>query len=333
MADLRTDIVAGDIGHPGIHNATNAAVNALSDTVSALVDGSVGYTPTVGMSGDQLTIDGVVTGPHLTGPQGAGAFTVYPAGTDTSGFEVGTVYGLYDLAATAAPTVRGWATGHLESLTTFTVTPGSPGGFQTDFGGVVPQAGDLVIVSMLVKDPSTYPGLSWTAPAGFTQLPTIDAQGTMQPWIWIGTATGSGAMSWVSSVTASAQYAAIWISGAATPGDVVQGTIKRRTTAPAETTTVTCPSVAAPGFSLAVALAFERTAAAEATAPAWSSGWTPTIYGPESRSDGTNDLLTTCVAVKTMATAGATGDATITYPNAQANNGLGVQLIVPGAMS
>ena len=332
MADLRTDIVAGDIGHPGIHNATNAAVNALADTVTALVDGSIGYTPTVGMSGDQLTIDGVVTGPHLTGPQGAEAFTVYPAGTDTSGFAVGTVYGLYDLAATAAPTVRGWATGHLESLTTFTVTPGSPGGFQTDSGGAAPQAGDLVIVSMLVGDPTNYPGLSWTAPAGFTQLPTIAAQGTMQPWVWIGSATGS-AMSWVSSIATSVQYAAVWISGAASSGDVVQGLVKRRTDSPTETTTVTCPSVAAPAFSLAVALAFERTAAEEGTAPSWSSGWASTVYGQDPTSGGTDDLLTTCVAVRTMVVSGTTGDAVCSYPNPQTNNGLGLQLIIPGAMS
>ena len=113
---------------------------------------------------------------------------------------------------------------------------------------------------------------------------------------------------------------------------MVQGLVKRRTDSPTETTTVTCPSVAAPAFSLAVALAFERTAAAEGTAPSWSSGWASTVYGQDPNSgDESDDLLTTCVAVRTMVVAGTTGDAVCSYPNPQANNGMGLQLLVPGA--
>ena len=328
MADLRTDIVAGDIGHPGIHNATNAAVNALSDTISALVDGSVGYTPTVGMSGDQLTIDGVVTGPHLTGPQGAGAFTVYPAGTDTSGFEVGTVFGLYDLAATAAPTVRGWATGHQVAATTHTIDPTAPSGFGTAQGGTAPQAGDLMIVTLVG---SSF-GQTWTMPAAFSAVLAPSRQGSMLPAVCAGVVDGPGALSFVASTSSQLQYVAIWIAGS--DGSVIPGTVKRRTDTPTESTTVTCPSAAAPGFSLAVAIAFERTTADEATAPSWSEGWTSAVYGADAATgDTTDDALTTCVAVKTMATAGATGDAVVTYPNPQVNNGLGVQLIVPGALS
>ena len=33
-------------------------------------DGADGLAPVIGMSGDQITIDGVITGPHLTGPAG-----------------------------------------------------------------------------------------------------------------------------------------------------------------------------------------------------------------------------------------------------------------------
>jgi hypothetical protein len=36
--------------------------------------GADGHSPTVSMAGDQITVDGIVTGPHLTGPEG-------PAGT------------------------------------------------------------------------------------------------------------------------------------------------------------------------------------------------------------------------------------------------------------
>jgi hypothetical protein len=47
----------GDRGEPGAPGATGAP-------------GAAGHTPVLSWSGDQIAIDGVVTGPHLTGPQG-----------------------------------------------------------------------------------------------------------------------------------------------------------------------------------------------------------------------------------------------------------------------
>jgi hypothetical protein len=38
-------------------------------------NGTAGHSPTISMSGDQITVDSVITGPHLTGPQGIQGLT------------------------------------------------------------------------------------------------------------------------------------------------------------------------------------------------------------------------------------------------------------------
>ena len=71
---LRNDWTRGE-------DFTNADVNELIGTVlahgklirglQALPKPADGHTPTVTMTADQITVDGEVTGPHLTGPKGA----------------------------------------------------------------------------------------------------------------------------------------------------------------------------------------------------------------------------------------------------------------------
>jgi hypothetical protein len=62
----------GDKGDPGI-NGTNGA-NGIDGTDGMNgangTNGVDGHSPVVGMNGDQITVDGTVTGPHLTGSQG-----------------------------------------------------------------------------------------------------------------------------------------------------------------------------------------------------------------------------------------------------------------------
>lgn len=47
--------------------------------------GAAGHSPTVAMSGDQITVDSVVTGPHLTGPQGPIGLTGATGNTGSQG--------------------------------------------------------------------------------------------------------------------------------------------------------------------------------------------------------------------------------------------------------
>lgn len=293
MAALPTNITPGTTGHAAIHNATNTAVNTLSAQLATM--GNV-------------------------------AIPVYPSGADVSALPVGSVFGFYDLPAAEAPTVRGFAAGTVAAASTVTINPASPPGTTVTSGGVTPVAGDLMIVTLLVPDAPS--GLTWTLPAGWVAVPSISAQGSITPWIFMGVAAGPGSVTFSASTTTSGefQHACVWLAGAGGPSDVTVGGIKRRTSAPTETTTVTCPSVTAPGYALAVSVAFERTIAEETAAHTWSSGWSSVL----SASHDNNNSCTTDISTKTMVASGATGDAVISYPNPQANNGLGLQLLVPG---
>ena len=48
----------------------SASVNKTTNDVIASVSLGVGRSPMLSLVGDQISIDGVVSGPHLTGPQG-----------------------------------------------------------------------------------------------------------------------------------------------------------------------------------------------------------------------------------------------------------------------
>lgn len=69
---------AGQPGTPGTNGTNAPAVGMSGDQITIggtitgpHLTGPAGSAPTVGMSGDQITIGGTVTGPHLTGPAGA----------------------------------------------------------------------------------------------------------------------------------------------------------------------------------------------------------------------------------------------------------------------
>jgi Collagen triple helix repeat (20 copies) len=59
----------GDTGATGLQGPQGPKGNT-GATGSQGPAGADGHSPVVSMSGDQITIDGVITGPHLTGPQG-----------------------------------------------------------------------------------------------------------------------------------------------------------------------------------------------------------------------------------------------------------------------
>lgn len=344
---LPTNITPGTSGHAALHNQTNAAVNALDSTVAGLAANpggqgaqGVGVTSITDSDGDgvaTVTLTDPKTGTSTTSqlplPRGLDAFPVFAQGADTSGLPVGTVFGIYSTASTAAPTVKGFCTGYLASATSFSINPTSPTGSYTSSGGSAPASGDLMILSIVVPDPEEATGgssaITWTKPSGWNATPDISPQGTMKPFVFAGTAASASAVTFASATAVNAQYSLVWLSGADVPANVIVGATKRRTDTPTETLTVTCPSVSAPGFSIALSIAWERTLAAETATHTWTSGWASV----SSAAQGADNSLTTEIASKTVLTSGATGNAVCTYPNAQANNGLGLQLIVPGVQS
>lgn len=175
------------------------------------------------------------------------------------------------------------------------------------------KAGDTVIVGVNVKSQSDQ---VFTWPAGWTVL--------VEPY-WIGTQQSTIAYGpWSEAITlktakaVEAGYVALSVRGAGTP---TAGGTKDRTKDPKETTTVTAPK--ASGAGLVFAYAFERTASEETRSQiTLSDGWELVDFATQ---EGSN--------FQTVAVAQGKGDtdATFTYPNAQSTNGLGVQVVIPGA--
>ena len=211
---------------------------------------------------------------------------------------VGAYYFLVD-HATQAPTLIGHVAGQYMGDTGTVTVDG--------------QAGDTVIVAVNVKAQSDQ---VFTWPAGWTVL--------VEPY-WVGTQQSVIAYGpWSESITlktakaVEAGYVALSVRGAGTP---TAGSTKDRTKDPKETTTVTAPK--ASGTGLVFAYAFERTASDETRSQVTlNAGWELVDFAAQTGSN-----------LQTVAVAQGKGDtdATFTYPNAQATNGLGVQVVIPGA--
>lgn len=175
------------------------------------------------------------------------------------------------------------------------------------------QAGDTVIVGINVKA-QTDQAFTW--PAGWTVLVEPYWVGTQQSTIAYGPWSESIALKTAKAVEAG--YVALSVRGGGTP---TVGSTKDRTKEPKETATVTAPKRA--GTGLVFAYAFERTAADEARSQiTLSEGWELVDFAAQSDTN-----------FQTVAVAQGKGDtdAVFTYPNAQATNGLGVQVVVPNA--
>lgn len=176
------------------------------------------------------------------------------------------------------------------------------------------KAGDMVIVGVNVKAQSDQ---TFTWPAGWTVLVEPYWVGTQQSTIAYG--PWSEAIVLKTAKAVEAGYAAVSVRGGGVP---VAGTTKDRTKEPKETTTVTALKVDG-STGLKLAYAFERTSAEETRSRVTlSAGWDMVEFAAQ---EGSN--------FQTVAVAQGNGDtdATFTYPNAQATNGLGVQVVIPGA--
>lgn len=201
------------------------------------------------------------------------------------------------------------------AATTPTLIDHAAGQYAGDTGTFAPggQAGDMVVVALNVKAQADQ---VFTWPAGWTVL--------VEPY-WIGTQQGTIAYGpWSESITlktakdVEAGYVAVSVRGAGTP---TAGSKKDRTKEPQETVTVTAPK--ASGTGLVFAYAFERSLGEETRSQiTLSEGWELVDFAAQTGSN----LQTVAVAQGKGGT-----DAVFTYPNAQAMNGLGVQVVIPGA--
>ena len=175
------------------------------------------------------------------------------------------------------------------------------------------KAGDMVVVAVNVKAQSDQ---AFTWPAGWTVLVEPYWIGTQQSTIAYGPWSGSITLKTAKAVEAG--YVALSVRGGGTP---TAGSMKDRTKEPQESVTVTAPK--GPGTGLVFAYAFERSLGEEARSQiTLSEGWELVDFAAQSGSN-----------LQTVAVAQGKGDtdATFTYPNAQATNGFGVQVVIPGA--
>ena len=201
------------------------------------------------------------------------------------------------------------------AATTPTLIAHAGGQYTGDTGTIAVdgQAGDMVIVGVNVKAQADQ---VFTWPAGWTVL--------VEPY-WVGTQQSTIAYGpWSESITlktakaVEAGYVAVSVRGGGTP---TAGATKDRTKEPKETTTVTAPK--ASGAGLVFAYAFERTASDETRSQiTLSDSWELVDFAAQTDTN-----------FQTVAVAQGKGDtdAVFTYPNAQATNGLGVQVVIPGA--
>ena len=201
------------------------------------------------------------------------------------------------------------------AATTPTLIAHAGGQYTGDTGTIAVdgQAGDMVIVGINVKAQADQ---VFTWPAGWTVL--------VEPY-WVGTQQSTIAYGpWSESITlktakaVEAGYVAVSVRGGGTP---TAGATKDRTKEPKETTTVTAPK--ASGAGLVFAYAFERTASDETRSQiTLSDSWELVDFAAQTDTN-----------FQTVAVAQGKGDtdAVFTYPNAQATNGLGVQVVIPGA--
>lgn len=201
------------------------------------------------------------------------------------------------------------------AATTPTLIDHAAGQYMGDTGTFAPggQAGDMVIVGANVKAQSDQ---VFTWPAGWTVLVEPYWVGTQQSTIAYG--PWSEAIVLKTAKAVEAGYVALSVRGGGTP---TAGRTKDRTKEPQETVTVTAPK--ASGTGLVFAFAFERTLAEEARSQiTLSESWELVDFAAQTGSN-----------FQTVAVAQGKGDtdATFTYPNAQSTNGLGVQVVIPGA--
>lgn len=180
--------------------------------------------------------------------------------------------------------------------------------------GVDGQAGDRVVVAINTK---AIGDQEFTWPAGWTVLVEPYYIGTMRFTLAIGPWDPSVVVH--TSKPVEAGYAAVSVRGGGRP---VIGEVKDRTKEPVESTTVTAPAVAG-GLGTSLAFAFERTLKAETRDQlVVSPGWEIMDYAGQ---QGGN--LQTVLAAKWAGTGAPTG-MVVTYPNDQATNGAGAQVVI-----
>ncbi len=220
---------------------------------------------------------------------------------------------------------------------TFVGAVGADGGatsgntYTTTFTSIAPRDGDYLIWLVMVEVASaslTTPPTGWSLRYG----PTTVGSRTVIVYDKVWHTGDPTTLSYVKS-TANADGNAVAAYRGLDVAGVIRGLEKKRQDqSPTNSLTNTAPSVTtAAANTRAIVVSAEATSAAESggflTGPTIPSGWTQDFY----KAQGTT-IQTIAFAHKDLSTAGASGDAIITYQNTQGTNGWAVQLALPPAL-
>ncbi len=223
---------------------------------------------------------------------------------------------------TVTPTIIGHTTARSSGATSpFTVDPSV-----NLVGSSV--ATDDWIIAIFTSDGNMAATKQPTPPAGWTNIVPLQnpGSGSFIFGVWAHKrASGDSTYSWTQTTaeTNNIYHRLIFVRNADDIAQWITGTIAKRAVT-AETTTTTAQGVTTTvAHTLGLLLAGERTTAAETDGQVTVSNFTKEWF--ENIVD--HSLF---VASKDMASAGSTGAATVTYPNTQAQNGIALQIGIPG---
>lgn len=185
--------------------------------------------------------------------------------------------------------------------------------------------GAWVIVSLMSASSTA----TFTAPAGWEVLKSVETTGTRRNQMWgrVKQLGDGNTATFTTSVSNAMTFGVVWGTGD-WANRVVGASRTRATVGTSPRSQNIAPSLTAPASSVVVAITQEATSAQvatdeiTATSPA---GWTRARWVEQVP----NYLETVGIYQKAMASAGATGDLTVTYSSTQDSNGWAVQVAIP----
>lgn len=185
--------------------------------------------------------------------------------------------------------------------------------------------GAWVIVSLMSASSTA----TFTAPAGWEVLKAVETTGTRRNQMWgrVKQLGDGNTATFTTSVSNAMTFGVVWGTGD-WANRVVGASRARATVGTSPRSQNIAPSLTAPANSVVVAITQEATSAQvatdeiTATSPA---GWTRARWVEQVP----NYLETVGIYQKATASAGATGDLTVTYSSTQDSNGWAVQVAIP----
>jgi prepilin-type N-terminal cleavage/methylation domain-containing protein len=213
-------------------------------------------------------------------------------------------------ATLTTPTRLGYTNDYSAAGINFNVTPSS----------TIPDGSWMVIAIVYTNNYTIIPPSDWTT------LVPLQSAGTLRFMLYGKIKTSSDGSSYAftgPNDQSSSNSTIMWGSGASPVSEWSVGPLGFRASNGTSTTNVS-PAVTAPAKSLVLTISTDRTTANETNVTSITNA-TPWYFTPQTSSK----IQTVSVSYTEPSTATTTSPVTVTYPNAQASNGMSLQLVLP----